>query len=203
MKAKQKNIRIFELEVEEEGAFFDYMEKNIILLKDYLLLIKGTLTPKMRQYLEENGTCFKETKQCNIKFSSKDTSSKKRDIIEEEKPQEVVMVLEVEKEATSESIAKTLLFEKPVRSGEEIVHDGDITIFGRVNSAAKVLCEGNVEVYGTIDGLVQCDGEYMIVKDIGKGYVVFNGDILEKDLFDGKLKRVTRSEEGAVVKDIF
>ncbi len=181
------------------------MDKNIILLKDYFLLINGALTPKMREYLEDKGTCFKEADSCNLKLSSKSDTSKKSGIIEQEKqePQEVVKYVEVTSEPEVIEHAKTLLFEKPVRSGEEVVHDGDVTVFGRVNSAAKVLAEGNVEVYGRIDGLVQCDGEYMIVKEIGNGYVVFNGDILEKELFDGKLKRVTRSETGAVVKDIF
>jgi len=182
------------------------MDKNIILLKDYFLLIQGSLTPKMREYLEEKGTCFKEANTCNLKLSSKSDASQKSDIIEEEKnqePQEVVKYVEVASEPEVIEHAKTLLFQKPIRSGEEVVHDGDVTIFGRVNSAAKVLSEGNVEVYGCIDGLVQCDGEYMILKEIGKGYVVFNGDILEKELFDGKLKRVTRSDIGAVIKDIF
>lgn len=206
IKAKQKNIRIFQLEVEDESSFFDYMDKNIILLKDYFLLINGSLTPKMKEYLEEKGTCFKEADTCNLKLSTKSSSSKKNDIIDEEEkqePQEVVKYIEVASDPEVIEHAKTLLFQKPIRSGEEVIHDGDITIFGRVNSAAKVFAEGNVEVYGCIDGLVQCDGEYMIIKDIGKGYVIFNGDILEKELFDGELKKVTRSETGAVVKDVF
>ncbi len=175
------------------------MDKNIILLKDYFLLINGSLTPKMREYLEDKGTCFKEADTCNLKLTSKPDTSNKSAIIEQE-PQEVVKYVEV---SSNPEVIETLLFEKPVRSGEEVIHSGDVTVFGRVNSAAKVLAGGNVEVYGRIDGLVQCDGEYMIVKEIGKGYVVFNGDILEKELFDGKLKKVTRSETGAVVKDIF
>ncbi len=203
MKAKQKSIRIFELTVEGEEEFFAYMDKNIILLKDYFLLIHGTLTEKMKAYLEEKGTCFKEADFCKLKISSKSNEGQKRDIIKPDKAsqQEVVKYVEVEKEEQTHST--TLLFEKPIRSGEEVHHDGDITIFGRVNSAAKVICEGNVEVYGRIDGLVQCDGKYMIAKEIGKGYVIFNGDILEKELFDGNLKKITRSDEGAIVKDIF
>ncbi len=205
MKAKQKTIRIFELEVEDESQFFDYMDKNIILLKDYFLLIHGTLTNKMREYLEEKGTCFKEADSCKLKISSKSNMPKKNDTISKEiaaKPAaKLQMPQEEEEEVTTKST--TLLYQKPVRSGEEIIHEGDITIFGRVNSAAKVLCTGNVRVFGRIDGLVQCDGEYMIAKEVGKGYIVFNGDILEKELFDGNLKKITRSEEGAVVKDIF
>jgi len=181
------------------------MDKNIILLKDYFLLIKGTLTPKMREYLEEQGTCFKEAETCNLKLTSKPEKSKNSAIIEQdrEKTEKPLQYIEVASEPEVVEQHKTLLYEKPVRSGEEVVYDGDVTIFGRVNSAAKVLAQGNVEVYGRIDGLVQCDGEYMVVKEIGNGYVVFNGDILEKELFDGKLKKVTHSETGAVIKDIF
>lgn len=191
--------------MDEEEHFFEYMDKNIILLKDYFLLINGSLTPKMREYLNEKGTCFKESNTCNLKFNTKHNESNKSVIIDEEEKQEqeVVKYVKVSDEPELIEHTKTLLFEKPIRSGEEIIHDGDVTVFGRVNSAAKVLAEGNVEIYGCIDGLVQCDGEYMVVKEIGKGYVVFNGDILEKELFDGKLKRVTCSETGAVVKDIF
>ncbi len=204
MKAKQKTIRIFELDVEDESHFFDYMEKNIILLKDYFLLIHGTLTPKMKEYLEEKGTCFKEAKSCRLKISSKSESIKKNDTIEKipasDAPKKILLPQE-EEEREQEST--TLLYEKPIRSGEEIIHEGDMTIFGRVNSAAKVLCSGNVQVFGRVDGLVQCDGEYMIAKEIGNGYIVFNGDILEKELFDGPLKRVTRSEDGPIIKDAF
>jgi septum site-determining protein MinC len=204
MKAKQKTIRIFELEVEDESQFFDYMEKNIILLKDYFLLIQGNLTNKMREYLEEKGVCFKEADSCKLKISSKSNTPKKNDTIPKEEfiqaPQKLQMPQEEEVVPVDST---TLLYEKPIRSGEEIIHEGDITIFGRVNSAAKVLCTGNVRVFGRIDGLVQCDGEYMIAQEVGKGYIIFNGDILEKELFDGKLKKITRSQEGAVVKDIF
>lgn len=177
------------------------MDKNIILLKDYFLLINGTLTTKMREYLQDKGTCFKEVSSCNLKLTTKPaptTTKSEPTAPKKEATKEVITYIEQE-----QKIIETLLFEKPVRSGEEIVHDGDITIFGRVNSAAKVLAAGNVEIYGCVDGVVECDGAYMILKEIGKGYVVFNGDILEKELFDGKLKKVTRSDDGPLVKDIF
>jgi len=198
MKAKQKTIRIFELEVEDEAHFFDYMEKNIVLLKDYFLLIHGTLTDKMKAYLEDMGTCFKEADTCHLKTSSKSKDSETHDIM----PQEPVAIIPFPDEEDETTSTNTLLFQKPIRSGEEIVHDGDITIFGRVNSAAKVLCSGNVRVFDRVDGLVQCDGEYMIAKEIGKGHIIFNGDILDKEMFDGNLKIITQSEEGPIIKDI-
>jgi hypothetical protein len=44
----------------------------------------------------------------------------------------------------------------------------------------------------------------MIVKELGKGHIIFNGDILEREDFDGNLKKVTLTSEGTVsIKDIF
>jgi septum site-determining protein MinC len=200
VKAKQKSIRIFDIVVENEADFLPYMEKNLILLQEYLLILSGDITKNILNYLEKKNICYKLTKDCNIKLSTKSNTTKPKKQIEPKStntPQQNVRIVKELK------IIKTLLVQKPVRSGEELIYEGDVTIFGRVNSAAKVVADGNVEVYGTIDGLVQCDGDYMIAKDIGKGYIIFNGDILDKDKFDGNLKRVTLSNDGVVIKDIF
>ena len=43
----------------------------------------------------------------------------------------------------------------------------------------------------------------MILKGIGKGHVIFNGDILESEEFDDKLKKVVKLGDGYIIKDIF
>jgi septum site-determining protein MinC len=201
MKAKQKNLRIFDIEVINDDDFFTYMNKNMILLKDFFLLIDGHISNAVIDYLDEKGFCYKLKKDCHIKIPTKHSSGEKRAIIDQQAPNQSVSSaqrVEIVKEPV-----KTLVIHQPVRSGVEITHEGDVTIFGRVNSAAKVMAEGNVEVYGIIDGLIQCDGEYMIVKELGKGHIVFNGDILDRELFDGNLKKITYGKEGVVVKDLF
>jgi len=206
IKAKQKTIRIFDIKIENEADFFPYMDKNLILLKEYLLVLSGDITPKITKYLDKNSICFITTEDCNLKLKSKSNNTTKSDIMAKSKSS----VSNDKDQITINSQPKgkiqkveTLLIEKPIRSGEEIIHDGDITIFGRVNSAAKVIAEGNIEVYGLIDGLVQCDGQYMIVKELGKGHIIFNGDILERDDFDGNLKKITLTAEGVKIKDVF
>jgi len=197
MKAKQKNLRIFDIEITNDEEFFAYMDKNLILLKDFFLLLSGHISDNILTYLNENKLCFKISEECNIKIPTKQNTINNR-VIMSQKRQQAVPVLQVQKE-----IVKTILVQKPIRSGEEIIHEGDVTIFGRVNSAARVIAEGNVEIYGVIDGLVQCDGDYMIIKEVGKGHVVFNGDILDREKFDGKLKKVTIGTQGVIIKDIF
>jgi septum site-determining protein MinC len=160
------------------------------------------VTPKVTKYLDKNGICFMITEDCNLKLKSKSNNDSNSAIMPQS---EAKITINSQPNDTVAKIEKveTLLLQRPVRSGEEIVHAGDVTIFGRVNSASKVLVEGNVEIYGAIDGLVQCDGEYMVVKELGKGHIIFNGDILEREDFDGNLKKVTITSEGVSIKDVF
>lgn len=201
MKAKQKNLRIFDIEVTDDEAFYAYMEKNKILLKDFLLLINGHISDGVKKYLDNEGFCYILGSDCHIKIPAKQPNRENHAIISPESGASEAQ--SKTKHTIVHEQVKTLVVTQPVRSGVEISHAGDITVFTRINSAAKVTAEGNLEVYGIIDGLAQCDGDYMIVKDVGKGHIVFNGEILDRDLFDGQLKKITYGKEGAIVKDLF
>jgi septum site-determining protein MinC len=48
----------------------------------------------------------------------------------------------------------SLLIEQPVRSGQAIVFDGDITVLGSVGSAAELVAGGSIHIYGTLRGRV-------------------------------------------------
>ncbi len=204
MKAKQKKLRIFEIEITDDDAFFNYMNKNEILLKDFFLLINGHVSDAVRDYLDAHGFCYKLAKECHIKMPAKQKENENLAIMEKTAPENgTKKSKEPALRIVSEKV-KTLVIEQPIRSGREVVHEGDVTIFGRVNSASKVIAEGNVEIYGVVDGLVQCDGDYMIIKELGKGHLIFNGDILDRDAFaDKKPKRITYGKEGAIIKDLF
>jgi len=199
MKAKQKKIRVFDIFVDDEAKFFEFMDKNLILLKDYLLLVEGEVTSKIEEFLNSNGLCYVITNGCNIKKIDDKKEVKKENEPQKDssvagEPQVIIKEQIVYQEADSQ---KTKVIKKPVRSGEVIEYDGDVVIFSRVNSGAKVISEGNVSIYETIDGVVEANGEFVIINSIGKGYVVFNGDILDKDDFsDGKNKKVLKTPDG-------
>lgn len=206
MKAKQKNLRIFYIEIEGEEDFFAYMDKNFVLLKDYFLMVSGDTTPKIIDFLEDQNICYKLSEECSLKKFAKVNMSTNNGIIGESnqtKVTETTKYIISEPQKENSAYGKTLLINKPVRSGEEIVHDGDVTVFGRVNSASKIICSGNAKIYGLIEGLIQCDGDYMVIKDLGqKGFIIFNGDILDRADFDGNLKKIIKTREGIEIKDI-
>ncbi len=208
MKAKQKNLRIFEIEIDDEAAFFPYMEKNLPLLREYLLLLGGEVSEEIERYLQEREICYLRSEECRIKPHTRTPNDQKRAIIEQTPPAPapeasgVTEPLPTASDHERPCAIAPLVFERTVRSGEMIEHEGGVTIFGRLNSGAKVVARGAVEIYGDVDGMVECEGEYMILKRIGRGHVLFNGDILDAEAFDGTLKRVLKRGESFEIKDL-
>ena len=196
MKAKQKKIRVFDIVIDSEEKFFSYMDKNLILLKDYLLIISGEITDKIKQFLDDNSLCYVFQNECNLKIIEKEKDSKKENNSSFGKVEVLKQVIHDEK------IVPTIVINKPVRSGEVIESDGDIIVFSRINSGAKVVSEGNVFTFDVIDGIVESYGSICFIKNINKGHFIFNGDILDKDDFDGNLKKVIKTDEGYQIEDI-
>ena len=200
MKAKQKKIRVFDIVIDSEEKFFDYMEKNLILLKDYLLLVDGVVTDRIEKFLEENSLCYVVQQNCNLKTIQSQPSQTQP--TQTPQPTKVEIVKEIVYQESENQPQTTKVINKPIRSGAVIESDSDVVIFSRVNSGAKVISEGNISVYGEIDGVVEANGDFAVIKSIGKGYVIFNGDILEKEDFDGGLKKVFKVEDGYKIEDL-
>ncbi|WP_421854581.1 septum site-determining protein MinC [Oricola sp.] len=53
---------------------------------------------------------------------------------------------------TKQPAARSKLITEPVRSGQTLMCDGDITIVGAVSSGAEVIAGGSIHVYGAIRG---------------------------------------------------
>jgi|SRR5919106_2182889 septum site-determining protein MinC len=46
------------------------------------------------------------------------------------------------------------LIDQPVRSGQTLFHDGDLTIIGSVSSGAEIVATGSIHIYGALRGRV-------------------------------------------------
>jgi len=200
MKVTQKNVRVFHIEIDDEASFLDYFKKNSLLLKEFLLLIEGMITPKISFILEQSGVCYKEINGCNIRFAGlrKEASLAEESLVSE-KVQEVTPSTNEGKQAL-----KLKLYDRPIRSGEEIHESLPVVIFGRVNSGAKVFCEESMSIYGIIDGLVQCDGEYIVLSGISpRGHLIFNGEIVDKDaLKSNTLQKIVMRDYVLEIKEV-
>lgn len=198
MKVAQKNVRVFHIEIDDEAVFLDYFRKNSLLLKEFLLLVEGNITKNIAFVLEQSGVCYKVINECNIRFGG----------IKKESPlvENISQKESVSQEASIETkvALKLKLFDRPIRSGEEIIEALPIVIFGRVNSGAKVFCEESMSIYGIIDGLVQCDGEYIVLSGISpRGHLIFNGEIIDREaLKQNVLQKIIMRDHVIEIKEI-
>jgi len=197
MKVTQKNVRVFHIEIDDEASFLDYFRKNTLLLKEFFLLVEGTITKNIAFVLEQSGVCYKEINNCTIRFGG----IKKDPLLLTEEPKK-----ETISEVSSEPkhLPKLKLYDRPIRSGEEIIESLPIVIFGRVNSGAKVFCEESISIYGIIDGLVQCDGDYIVLSGISpRGHLIFNGEIIDRELLkQNVLQKIVMRDNVIEIKDV-
>jgi septum site-determining protein MinC len=168
VKAKQKNIRAINIDIDDEREFFDYINKNLPLLNKLLFILNGNITEKIKNYLDSNNICFVDGKNCNFPTSK----------------QEVIIPDSCEKKE------KIILY-RNIRSGENISFDNDAVIFGRINSGARVISDNNIEIFGDIDGNIECNGDYLILKTIKNGRVSFKDNLLDKQEFNGDIKIIS------------
>ncbi|MGP1450893.1 MAG: septum site-determining protein MinC [Wolinella sp.] len=188
VKARQKTIRIFDFEPTSQEELRVYIEKNAILLRRYLLIFKDKLNSEMRELLHANELNFADSS--TILSIEKYSYEAKNPSIQELESQSLAPNTQTKQEQKTQNSPATLVLQRTIRSGEEIVSDGDITLFGRINSGAIVRASGNVTIFGEINGVVECDGEYMILSKIAQGSVLFGGEILDNSKFDGTLKHI-------------
>ena len=199
MKVTQKNVRVFHIEIDDEASFLDYFRKNSLLLKEFFLLVEGNITKNIAFVLEQSGVCYKEINNCAIRFGGikKETPSLEEAPVKQESVVEPVI-------EQAKQLPKLKLYDRPIRSGEEIVESLPIVIFGRVNSGAKVFCEESMSIYGIIDGLVQCDGDYIVLSGISpRGHLIFNGEIVDREMLkQNVLQKIVMRDNVIEIKEV-
>jgi len=153
MQVKQYSVKVFEVTIENEEEFLAFARKNSLLLKRYLLLLKGDVTPTIEAFLEDEGIAFTH----NLSLQPPN-----------DKPQHF----------TKQSGLR--IIDQLVRSGQEIIDKRDLLVLKRVNSGATVHTDGNFIALSSIDGHIECNGDFMLLKPSSKASIIFNGvDISE------------------------
>jgi len=192
MKVTQKKVRTFHCMVTSDEDFFSYFRKNITILREYFIILSGNISEAIEIYLKKEQICFQNINGCQDKIfninreqllKNELTSQHNADILAEFKEK------------------KVKIYDRTIRSGEEIINSGDIIINGRVNSGAIIRGSSSVIIYNTIDGVVECSGEYMILRDVDHGVVYFNTEPLNIGL-SKVLKLIYLRSGNLIVKEL-
>ncbi|MCI5969314.1 septum site-determining protein MinC [Helicobacter sp.] len=200
VKTRQKNFRAFifvEGEVQETIA---YIDKNLGFLQNLLLVFAYPLNnaASLLEYLKSKQLKFVQSS--GIESLGLDVKVQEVEKLESKNVES--HKLESEKLESEMQHATTLVLHRTIRSGEEIITKGDLTIFGRINSGAFVQSGGNVQIFGVISGNVFCGGDYMILGRVNEGNVLFCGEIVDRALLKYPHNKIYRNKDSIVVEEL-
>lgn len=182
IKTRQKNIKIFEFSGGNTQEYIEFITKNFVLLKDYLFVFKHTIEEALQVFLNE----------MKIAYVVSEADFKGRDV-------EVIKVSNVQDQPK--------IYYRNIRSGEEIESSGDLVFLGNIGNGAKISADGSVAIFGKCDGVVMCGGDYIILKAVNSGHIVFQGEILSVEIIESinsndDLKIITKNGNIISIKEI-
>jgi len=153
---RQKTIRVFEVDNYENlikviASKYELIKNHYFLLKEPNEKIEEILRVKNLSYFILNREGFTTKKEIS---------------------QEIKVI---EKEIVKKIKSKTVIYDKIIRSGEEIESEDNLVFLNRINAGAKIKSSGNIEIFDECEGRVVCDGDYIIIKKNIKGTIIFKG----------------------------
>ncbi|WP_181371199.1 septum site-determining protein MinC [Helicobacter pylori] len=192
LKTNQKNVHAFEIEKQEPEAVMEFLEKNHALLQYFLIIFKYDIEPEVKAVLHKHQLLFLETNRAlngrYIKTTEKDANPLKQNNPNAIEP-------------------KTTIYERNIRSGEEIYSANHLIFLGNIHNGAKIISEGCVSVYGVCEGAIVCFGECLILKEVKSAQIVFQNKILslkevERLLVNKNIKIITKNDDILDIKEV-
>ncbi|MGL2430124.1 septum site-determining protein MinC [Helicobacter pylori] len=192
LKTNQKNVHAFEIEKQEPEAVMEFLEKNHALLQYFLIIFKYDIEPEVKAILRKHQLLFLETNRAlNGRYIK--TIEKDANLLKQNSPNAIE--------------PKTTIYERNIRSGEEIYSANHLIFLGNIHNGAKIISEGSVSVYGVCEGAIVCFGEYLILKEVKSAQIVFQNKILslkevERLLVNKNIKIITKNDDILDIKEV-
>lgn len=211
-KINQTTIRIFHFlpsNTDEELKVF--ITKNKPLLQNYLLVFEK-ISDDLRTFLETCDIDFIQNKHLKLNSSKNppktpikvSTNAESSHIATPQtttestlkstllKIQDSLYNTNKDSPTISNDNLQTKCIKKLVRSGEILSNKGDIVIFNRVNSASMIKSDNNILIFGDCEGDIECNGEFLILGNITKGKIVFQGEIITPNMLKYQLNLISK-----------
>ncbi|WP_187884773.1 septum site-determining protein MinC [Helicobacter pylori] len=192
LKTNQKNVHAFEIEKQEPEAVMEFLEKNHALLQYFLIIFKYDIEPEVKAILHKHQLLFLETNRVlNGRYIK--TTEKDANLLKQNSPNAIE--------------PKTTIYERNIRSGEEIYSANHLIFLGNIHNGAKIISEGSVSVYGVCEGAIVCFGECLILKEVKSAQIVFQNKIfslkeVERLLVNKNIKIITKNDDILDIKEV-
>jgi septum site-determining protein MinC len=162
MKTRQRSVRIFEIITENYDKFVKFATTRSVTLKKYLVVVRSE-NEKIKEFLKNSNFEYRIVK------PDFEASNEKLEELKEKK------------EEKNNNSTKTEIFDRIIRSGEEINSNNRLIFLKRINAGAKILSTESIEIFDEVEGIVICSGEYMIIKKNKKGTILFHNEEIKVD----------------------
>ncbi len=178
IQTKQRSIRVFEIDNTNLQECLEFLTKNAPLLKDYLIFFTLSPQEELKDLSQQLGLTYFVPNHSLMPAKQKPATKSLR------------------------------IISKPVRSGEEIEHHGDLIICENVHHGARVYASGNLVLFGKCEGRIECEGEYLILKNIKANPIVFGEQIFSQAMLEkinthqDVLKLVIKNGDFITIKEI-
>lgn len=228
MKTRQHNQRVIVLEEQNEEDIIKFLQKNEILLTRFVINFKSPISAHLQSILKELNLCYfvgvvgikpnqndidllneqSETTTQSSPHTTQNPKSKENPLLDFATPKNLTQKNTPSNEANANIATKIPKIIHKVRSGEEIIESNSLQILGDISSGAKVSTKGSVTVFGDCYGVLEVEGEFLILRKLKSGYILFNGEKLNADMLarinaNDKLKIIIKSGLNFSIKDIF
>ncbi len=198
MKCRQYNVKVFEIGLDDLNSFRDFIDANLVLIKNHLLSLKGTLDDKTKSFLDDRGLKYV----CNMELpipqkginefcliNNKDNKEELSTTITNEEPEELKMdPLKIVKGA--------------LRSGQYIEYNGDVLSTDRINSGAKIAAMGSVIALGKVEGDISSAGDCIITTPTKKGNILFHGTRIDGEKLVFPLNLIRFEGNDIIIKPV-
>jgi len=208
LKNRQYSLKVLETKIDDDEEFIVFLNKNYLLFKDHLILIKGEMSDKVKTYLTQKKLYYqhdislpagRSRKALEDEFDlTHDKTAEEKCIAQKKELETVSVEYAMYKQETQEELfslkkrldTKFTVLDTIIRSGRELKIVGDLLLLNRVNSGATIHTTGNLIVTQVVEGALRCDGQFMMITVSPKANIVFNGVIVENGLLENKLNRI-------------
>lgn len=195
IKTHQRTLKLFEFEAgASTEEYIAFITKHLPLLRYHTLGFKGEIDSILKDFLQSH--------QLNFSTLSTIYAHQSPQPKTDSKPNAEFL------SSSSHKASPTLFISKVVRSGEEIIHNGDVVIESQVNDGARVVVGGNLAIFGECKGSVEVSGEYVICKKILASAIIFQDRLLDENFLrkinqsSALFKIIFRKDDDIVIKDL-
>ncbi|NQY22119.1 MAG: hypothetical protein HRT40_12585 [Campylobacteraceae bacterium] len=201
MRTRQYSVKVCEMTLTNENEFISFFDINHELFKDYLIVINGKSSQMIQDYLNEK----------DIKYLFNVNLPKSQGRITAEKViQEQQEIHEIKQKKITEELSKLSnrlqnnlkVRDTLVRSGQELNIKGDLLLLNRVNSGATINIDGNLIITQIVDGLIKCNGNFMIIKTSSKANILFHNQEIEYESLMDRLNKIEYIDNKIVITPI-